>query len=130
MKPAKNKWPTTENGKSILFVAQAMRELLAVDSFESFRSMALGTISRIDEAIKVSEDVQKNRIPAKAIDPIFHELEWSFKRDIVARKLLNHEMSEFQELIRPGNVDIRTVLHFLHFVRKRILPIYKKILRP
>ncbi len=92
MRLAKNSWPMNNiKAISALFFAQLMREMLTPQTFESFRALSLGTLARLDEAINVIVDVQCNRIPKAALEPVWSELEWSLNEEPVAKLLASRE---------------------------------------
>ena len=61
MRPPKNNWPTSAEGRNVLLCAQLFREMLGELAFESFRVYSLDTISRLDESLALIQDVQRSR---------------------------------------------------------------------
>ena len=80
MEKPQNNWPDTSKARSLLFVAQAIKQLSAIDSFESFRMMTLDTVTRVEEAKQVVKDIQRG-ISKQSFGPIAKELCWTLKAD-------------------------------------------------
>src|SRR5690606_35271289 len=93
MRPAKNVWPETEGARGALFFAQLMIEQLSDATFESFRALTMDTLSRLDEAMTLSSDVQRNMAPPKVLEPAVEEVRWSINRDPVAKKIAPNEVA-------------------------------------
>ena len=117
MRPPLNNWPQTENARGGLFFVQLMTELLSLDSFESFRVRSLDVFAKISEAKMIIEDVEKGRVPRKALDPIWAELIESIKADQIMADELSakieiitkclSESNFLKELVIPAKVGIQ-----------------------
>lgn len=116
MQKPRNSWPKTANGQALLFFAQLMREMLSTTSFESFRVHSLDTCSRLAEALAVLDDIQLQRIPFSAFDPVSAELSWSLNRDPVASDLIGNELRLFDEIrkVKKGPSVTRDVVQLIH----------------
>lgn len=120
MQKPKNAWPHTPNGDALLFFAQLMREMLSTASFESFRVHSLDTTARLQEALTVVDDVQAQRLPPAALDPVLAELIWSLRRDPVAIDLAEKDILLFEEISKPNKRDLRLVSDAVTILHEKI----------
>lgn len=124
MRPPKNIWPNTTGGKSGLFIAQFLKEILTDKSFESFRALTLDTTSRINEAIDLLHDIQEHRIPAQALEPIWDELKWSLNCDPVIKIVAPAEREEIISRFPYKGALAEAHMH-LTFLKKILVKTYK-----
>lgn len=132
MRPPKATWPDTPESRGVLMFAQLMREMLAPATFESFRVYSLDTTARLREAHSLVADVQRDRIPRAALDPVLTELNWSFQKDPVAKELAPHEIAEFSgtflnQKLSLENLSARIVLLQKRFFRATALHLSEKL---
>ncbi|AYM83782.1 hypothetical protein G6L67_19760 [Agrobacterium tumefaciens] len=96
-------WPATAGNRSILMFAQLMREMLTPTTFESFRVYSLDTIARMQEALLLSEDVRRGKIPQPTLLPVIEEIEWSVEKDPVAKELAGAEILSLLGVVKNRN---------------------------
>jgi hypothetical protein len=118
VRPPKNEWPDTDSGRGILLFAQLMSEMLTPQAFESFRVYSLGTIARIDEAIDLTDDVQRDRIPLVALEPPLAELAWSLTKDQVVEKMLGPEAEAFANLANRKDHTLSDIRAYLIRIKR------------
>lgn len=128
MRPPKHNWPNTNAGHGVLMLAQQMAEMLAPQTFESYRVYTLCTVSRLYEISRVIDDVQRNRVNRLALDPVLKELSWSLDKDPVAKVLAEEEVESLQKLIRPGHVSLPELSAHVMLLRRLIGKTYKSAL--
>ncbi len=131
MRPAKNQWPNTSGAKGALFVAQMMREMFSVESFESFRVPALDLHARIRETSALVNEVRSDRLPRATLTPLLSELMWSISTDLVAKKLASEEYNfcvEYIEKINIEKIDLRQLSHMLAMMTSKLIVNYKSSL--
>ncbi|CUX61203.1 hypothetical protein AGR4C_Lc70040 [Agrobacterium tumefaciens str. Kerr 14] len=83
--------------------AQLMREMLTPTTFESFRVYSLDTIARMQEALLLSEDVRRGKIPQPTLLPVIEEIEWSVEKDPVAKELAGAEILSLLGVVKNRN---------------------------
>lgn len=125
MRPPSNTWPDTPIAKSVLFVAQLMRELLNPEAFESFRAMSLDTVSRLNEALRIIHDIQAERLPKRAFEPILAELIWSLRKDPILDRLAKEETDEFLNSAKNISENLTALSGFISLLKRKILASYK-----
>jgi hypothetical protein len=100
MRPPKNAWPTSEEGRFVLLFAQLFDEMLDEFTYESFRVYSLDTLSRLDEALALLDDVQRGRIPRDALKPVFEEMLWSFDKDPIAARVASAQIAVLADMVK------------------------------
>jgi len=128
LRPPRNEWPDSNSGRGILLFAQLMSEMLTPSTFESFRVFSLGTLARIDEAMELTEDVQRDRIPRVALEPPLSELMWSLTKDPVVESLLGPERSAFSELVKRKDYELSELRAHLNLIKRLLNDSYKQSL--
>ncbi|WP_316201260.1 MULTISPECIES: hypothetical protein [unclassified Bradyrhizobium] len=127
MRPPKNKWPASDEGRSVLLCAQLLREMLGEMTFESFRVYSLDTLSRLSEALALIADVQRGRIPRDALDPVFEEMLWSFEKDPIAKKSAWPEIANLSGLVSQ-KAALSDIAANIRLVTRMLAPGYKAAL--
>lgn len=87
MNPPHQPWPMTAAFQDALFVGQLINQLASEESFESFRSPCLDSITLINEAVELCDQVIEGRVPPETLRPIVEELDETLKRDEALRRL-------------------------------------------
>lgn len=128
MRPPKNKWPDTPRARGTLFFAQQMAEMLSSGSFESFRALSLDILARLKEAINVIDDVQEDRVPSIALEPVLKELIWSIESDTAIKTICPDEAKVVCEALSSQKINVRSLRQHVVFLRERISGTYKSIL--
>lgn len=131
MQAPENKWPDTKKAKSLLFVAQAIKQLSNLGTFESFRMMTLDTVSRVREAKSLVSDVEKG-LNRKSIEVIAQELCWSLKSDPVVNVKnhdeIAHALKYLENLQISDKTDIARLGSKLDVIERLITLKYKSAL--
>lgn len=109
MQAPEYKWPRTAGARGVLFFAQIMREMLAQRTFESFRALALDTVSRLNEASRLLRDIEAQRVKQVTAEPFIAELVWSLERDPV----IDNIAGELSLLVRQKAKNKQTPLYEL-----------------
>lgn len=78
-----------------MYVAQLFREMLANNTYESFRVSALDTKSKIRELIVQTREVLRERVPMIALDPCLDELKVTLIGDYAVKKIADKEALYF-----------------------------------
>jgi hypothetical protein len=128
MRHPRYSWPGSDAARGVLMLAQQIAEMLSPQSFESYRVYTLCTVSRLQEASLVIEDVQRNRINKLALEPVLHELRWSLEKDPVANGLAGSEIVSFHRLVEAGQYSLPGLLAHLILLQKLIGEKYKDAL--
>ncbi len=126
MRPPKNKWPNTDGSRGILLFGQLMAEMLNPATFESFRVRTLSTISRLDEALTIIDDVQRDRLPRQSLDPIISEALWSLDCDPVARHIAHSEIESLRQTAKGNPYTLFDLSAHITLIRKLIYSDYKR----
>lgn len=103
-----------------------MAEMLTPTTFESFRAFSLDTITRIDEAVSLIAEIQTDKIPRVAIDPVIAELNWSLEQDPIAQQFAGAEISVMGDTTRSGQYTPAELSAQLVLIRKLVNRHYKK----
>ncbi|TCB38818.1 hypothetical protein E0J02_26615 [Rhizobium leguminosarum bv. viciae] len=120
-------WPATAGNRSILMFAQLMREMLTPTTFESFRVYSLDTIARMQEALLLSEDVRRGKIPQPTLLPVIEEIEWSVEKDPVAKELAGAEILSLLGVVKNrNNFMLDPFMSHLKLISKLVVPNYKE----
>lgn len=125
MRPPKNVWSNTVEGRSVKFCAQLFSEMLRGFTFESFRVYSLDTVSRLDEVLKLIEDVQRDRIPRDALKPVIDEVLWSLDKDPVAKSSVEFELDSLSELTKQKKYALSDLSANIHLIRRILAGSYK-----
>lgn len=104
-----------------------MREMLTDQSFESFRAYSLDTVARLAETIAVAEDIRRDRLPKRALEPVQAELAWSLGKDPVAKDLVSAEISSFENLLKDNKATVGDVARHVRFLIKLLGQEYKSL---
>ena len=128
MRPPKNDWPNTAASRGVLMFAQLMSEMLTPTTFESFRVFSLGTIARVDEAIELILDVDRNRIPRAALEPPIAEIIWSLAKDPVVDELLGEHRIALAELVKRQDYNLGELRARLILMQRLLSASYKTAL--
>lgn len=128
MRHPRYSWPSSDAARGVLMLAQQIAEMLNPQSFESYRVYTLGTVSRLQEASLVIEDVQRNRINKLALEPVLHELRWSLEKDPVATGLAGSEIVSFHRVVEAGQYSLPGLSAHLVLLQKLIGEKYKAAL--
>lgn len=129
MQPPLNIWPNTPASRGTLFFAQAMKAFLDPNSFEGFRAYSLDTLTRLDEAISLGEDVLAKRVPATVLPVVFEELAWSITSDRAARAIAPQECELVTSSCPATDLSTREKIDLLRLLKLRISPAYFERLR-
>jgi len=127
MRLPENEWSNTNGARGVLFVAQALREMLTQQTFESFRAMSLDTMARLRECRRILADLERGAITEASVGPFLGELEWSLAADIVAQGLEPNLIALYQRRFK----DKRSPASFEPVVNaliSRLSPVYKATL--
>jgi hypothetical protein len=124
LRPPKNAWPTSAEGRCVLLCAQLLREMLGELTFESFRVYSLDTLSRLNEALALINDFQRSRIPRDALTPVFDEMLWSFDKDPIAKKLAEPEVAILAGLVKESG-SLPDIAANIRLIRRMLAPGYK-----
>lgn len=129
MNPATNEWPDTVGAEGVKFVAQAIRDLVNVSSFESFRVMSLDTPSRLSEAQKLLSDIGAGALPKAAFEPVAKELRWSIEIDPAIHHKRHDEIRLLGEYLKSlqstDKMDVELLSRHIALVERKLLSIYK-----
>ena len=128
MRPPKNVWPTSEEGRSLKFCAQLFSEMLREDSFESFRVYSLDTLSRLSETLTLIEDVQRDRVPRETLGPVIDEVLWSLGKDPVAKSTAELELASLHELTKNSKYLLTDLAANVQLIKKLLAGSYKSTL--
>jgi hypothetical protein len=124
MRPPKYPWEDTPASRGILLFAQLLSEMLTATTFESFRVYSLDTASRLEEALSLIGDIQSERLPKVAFEPVLAELHWSLNQDRVAQEAAPLEIDAFSTLTLASPLeDIRAHI----FLLKRLISARYKV---
>lgn len=105
MRLPENQWPTTNGARGVLFIAQALREMLTQQTFESFRAMSLDTMARLRECRRILLDFERGAITEASLSPFLAELEWSLKADPIVQKLEGDLVALYQQKIKDKKIS-------------------------
>jgi hypothetical protein len=125
MRPPKNAWPASPEGRSVKFCAQLFSEMLREYTFESFRVYSLDTLSRLTEALRLIEDVQRDRIPRDTLEPVIDEVLWSLDKDPVAKSSAAPELASLHELTKQPKYLLTDGSANIQLIRKILAGSYK-----
>ena len=124
MRPPKYLWADTPSSRGIFLFAQLLSEMLTATTFESFRVYSLDTVSRLDEALSLIGDIQSERLPKVALEPVLAELHWSLSKDRVAQEAATLEIDAFSALTPASPLeDVRAHI----FLLKRLISTCYKV---
>src|SRR5437899_6692272 len=118
MRPPKNVWPTSEEGRAVKFCAQLFGEMLREHSFESFRVYSLDTLSRLKEALTFIDDVQRDRVPREALAPVIDEVLWSLGKDPIARSSAEAQVASLHELTKQPKYLLTDLTANIELIRR------------
>jgi hypothetical protein len=104
---------------------QLFREMLTDQSFESFRAYSLDSVARLEEALLVAQDIQQDRLPRAAFDPVQAELIWSLGKDPTARHLVERETEAFVQFTKSPNT-IDEIIKYVIFIQRYLATNYKE----
>lgn len=102
--------------------------MLSPSTFESFRVYSLDTVARLREALDLIEDVEENRLPRRALDPVISELNWSLKKDPVAQTLASPQIAALAELTKDTKFDLQSLFAHVVLLHNTISSRYKNSL--
>lgn len=123
-----NSWPLTANAHSLLFVAQTIKQLTSIEEFESFRMMTLDTMSRINEAKILVQDIQRG-LSKQSFSPVAKELCWSLRSDPVVDHKNHDQISNalkfFDTLSINDSTDMARIYSKLDVLSAKISSSYK-----
>lgn len=125
MRPPKNAWSNTEEGRAVKFCAQLFSEMLREHSFESFRVYSLDTLSRLTEALTFINDVQRDRVPREALTPVIDEVLWSLGKDPIARSSAEAEVASLHELTKQPKYLLTDLVANIELLRRLLSGSYK-----
>lgn len=108
-----------------MFFAQLMVEMLTSTTFESFRVYSLDTKARLQEALQICSDVQRQRIPHPTLEPIAEELIWSLGKDPAAKFIADKEIYSVCQLLKTKGFSIGSAVAHFRLIEKMISGTYK-----
>lgn len=131
MDKPQNNWPDTAKARNLLFVAQAIKQLTSIDSFESFRMMTMDTVTRIEEAKRLVKDIIGG-FSRNSFEPVAAELCWSLENDPVVdhqqSDQIAHALKYFQNISLNEKTDMFRIHSKLDVLSAKIAPTYKRSL--
>ena len=129
MNPAQNVWPDTQGAQGVKFIAQAVRDLVNVGSFESFRAMSLDSPSRLSEAQKLLHDISKG-LPRASFEPVARELKWSLEIDPAVYHRRYDEVRLLVDYLKSlqsmDKLDVDLTIRHIMVVHRRVSRGYKE----
>ncbi|MGV8830134.1 MAG: hypothetical protein ACWA6U_17640 [Breznakibacter sp.] len=98
-------WTDYSSLEGLLYFAQRFNESLFDYTIDTFKPRVLNTSILVFEAMSVYSDVKSDKIDAKNLDYVIDELNWSFQKDKVAKKILGNEREIYFPLVDSGKKD-------------------------
>jgi len=99
---------------TFVFFAQRMNEMLFDYSIDSFKPRALNTPLLCEELINTSDEVEKGIIDSKNLNHIYEELQWSLRRDLIAKEMVGERVNQYLEGVNLDDKSrLRTLIQLL-----------------
>lgn len=98
MKLLPKDWPSDKTSHAVGFFAQSALELVHDMSWESYKLPALSPLWRLIELRRVSQQVMRGILPAKALEPIIDELNDSLSSDPIIASMLEMRKADVSDL--------------------------------
>ena len=89
------KWRLTDSLDGLVFLAQRLDELLFDFTLDSYKPTALNACSLCEEALEVISMIERGHTDAATLEPVLQELDWSLRRDSVAKSLLDVDVEKY-----------------------------------
>jgi|GEM_PF-6767574 len=112
----KNRWPPTEIAADVLFFSQLFSELVADNTWDSYRAYTLSSKARLRELINLCDEVDKKTLSKPVLEPCLEEIKSTLRRDHVFRSLVSVSLDDFssQAFAQSSNTrDIKSRCNFL-----------------
>ncbi|HBA86828.1 MAG TPA: hypothetical protein DCZ75_02245, partial [Geobacter sp.] len=109
------KWKNKEELEGLLFFAQRLDELLFDFTLDTYKPSALNAPFLCLEALTLIAEIEGEVIDRNNLKHVLEELEWSLKKDLVVKRLIDLDISDYillGETDSLQNVKIRLELLF------------------
>lgn len=118
-----DQWQGRKEVSGIVFFGQALEQMFYNFTDSSYKVPTLNSLTRLQEADNVCQNIKEKRVHSSNIYPILEELEWSLKHDIVVNHILSEDLDVIISNIRDHD-NLENVYQTVKFAERQIKDLY------